>query len=325
MVNPVVLKKFADFASKNSKIKSKQSKSSKTKVSNILRPKTKINDGKKYKKQFDELKKINSNNKRLKVLTKWAVNFFDDEPDIAKVAKALSKKVDSALIAVNHPREKYKGLNLLDFTNADEIFFLKNAWSFRTKIDKKTIKFKKSPASSIKYRIPAPLASSLVSTARIGGKCEEHAFLSLYLLTIGQMIQNMPHGQLKNDIFFTGAATNGHAMTLLVKGKEFKDAILTAKRKAGRVAGDREIIRILRWMVFNTDKWGKNAWIVDGWDQKNVKQLGVRSKKLIPDYIKTQSFKRDTKHGFISKYDFTIRQMIYRVAKKYGIDVSDKP
>ena len=370
MGNLALLKKLADLASKNNSIQSNQSKSSKTKVSNILRPKTKaeINDGSKYKKQLGELDTIVGKNTRLRALSNWALNFFDDEPDIENVAKFVSKKVDQALIAPNHPREMFKGFNFLDAKTWDYlpairstysffkkmvpyksfksymmggilsgvklpstfskkiftqrlIHFVKNKWSYRTKIDKKTKGFRNtSSQDSLKYRIPMTLASSLISTDSLAGKCEEHTFLSLYLLSVGQMVQNMPHGQLKNDIFFTGAATKTHAMVLLAKGKELKKSIIKAKTDTKGKKGS-EITRILNWLITHTDEWGANAWIIDGWDRKNVKALSKRSKKLVPHYGMTQGFRRDTSAALPSKWDFTIRQMIYRVAKAHGITI----
>ncbi len=339
-----LIKKMSGMGSPQKTTPHANTKSVKKDVSSILRPKTKaeINDGKKYQKQLGQLHSIVGKNSRLRALSNWALNFFDDEPDIKEVAKFVSKKVDMALVASNHSREQYKGLNFLDFTNRDahpgininflfskkflskkfyKAFIVKNRWSFRKNIDKKTNSFKNSPShDSIKYRIPMVLASSLVSTDRAGGKCEEHAFLSLYLLNVGQMIQNMPHGQLKNDIFYTGAATAGHAMALLVKGKEFKKAILQAKLET-KGSPLPEINRILNWLILNSDKWGKNSWIVDGWDTKNVKTLAKRSKKLVPHYGVTQAFRRDAGSGTPSKWDLTIRQMIYRVAKVHGISI----
>lgn len=336
-------KKISGMGSPKKTTPHANTKSVKEDVSNILRPKTKeeINDGEKYRKQLGQLHSIVGTNSKLRALSNWALNFFDDEPDIKEIAKFVSKKVDMALVASNHPREQYKGLNFLDFTNRDihpgintkilfskkffsrnfyKAFMVKNRWSFRTSIDKKTNSFKNSSKDSIKYRIPMVLASSLGSTDRAGGKCEEHSFLSLYLLNVGQMIQNMPHGQLKNDIFYTGAATAGHAMSLLVKGKEFKKAILRAKRETkGKPLP--EINRILNWLILNTDKWGNNSWIVDGWDTKNVKTLAKKSKKLVPHYGMTQAFRRDTSSGISSKWDLTIKQMIYRVAKVHGVSI----
>ena len=334
MGNLAILKKFADFAAKNSNIKSKQSKDNKTrkrKVSGIIRPITKadINNGKKYKEQFKQLHLTVGKNKTMRALSNWALNFFDDEPDIKAIAKAVSTKVDKTLYAPNRIQEHLQSLSIIDVRNLDywfqipgTKFKITNNKSYRKLMEYQSrLMEKTTTAWAINYRMPKILSSALVSTKYRVGKCEEHSFLSLYLLNVGHMIQNMPYGMLKNDIFYTGAAKSGHAYAILVKGKEFKEAILKAKAKTAKS----DITSIYNWLMKNTKKWGKNAWIVDGWNTKNVGAISSRSKEIVFDKDDKKNTRNTFKRAFsdnkLSKWDLTIKQMIYRVAKKYGITI----
>ncbi len=305
--------------------------SSKNKVKNIIRPKTKaeINDGKKYKDQLRQLHITVGKNKTMRALSNWALNFFDDEPEIKNIAKAVSGKVDKTIYAQNRLSEHLQSLSILDTQNMEywvKIPFtsigVKNSGSYRSLMELQSKTFEKTTTPwAITYRMPKILASAMVTTKSRVGKCEEHSMLSLYLLNVGHMIQNMPYGQLKNDIFYTGAAIKGHAMSILVKGTEFKKAILRAKRETKGKSGP-EINRIIDWMLLNSKKWGKNAWVVDGWDTKKVSTLASKSKKLTFHYGNTNNtFKRAITDNKLSKWDLTIRQMIYRVAKVHGISI----
>jgi hypothetical protein len=51
----------------------------------------------------------------------------------------------------------------------------------------------------IQYRIPRAWATALQMAKSPYGRCEEHAFYALYLLTIGHMVQKMPFGRLVRD------------------------------------------------------------------------------------------------------------------------------
>lgn len=317
-------------------------KSVKKDVSDILRPKTKeeINNGQKYLDQLKQLHITVGKNKTMRALSDWALNFFDDEPEIKNIAIAVSGKVDKTIFAQNrlsdpidlgyltpilplpligmsYLSEHFQTLSILDVQNIEFI-----PGSYRKLMEKQSKTFEKTTAPwAITYRMPKILASAMVTTKSRVGKCEEHSMLSLYLLNVGHMIQNMPYGQLKNDIFYTGAATKGHAMALLVKGMEFKKAILRAKRETQGKSGS-EITRILDWMLLNSDKWGESSWVVDGWDTKKVSSLASKKEKLTFHYgITNCTFKRAITDNKLSKWDLTIRQMIYRVAKVHGIKI----
>ncbi len=361
------LKKLPASASSQIKIVNNATKASKGKVSNILRPKTvtKGNDGKKHHAQFIQLQKEIEKNKQLLKLTQWATAFFDDEPDIKKIAQKVSAMVDYSIDAVN-TREfilyllKNKSLlkTLRQFEHSPKFsinFNLykkylpyisfgvskkNNDWSYRSLIltQAKTYKKQANTDWAITYRMPMILAAANIAAKTESGRCEEHAYTSLYLLNMGHMIQNMPYGQLKNDIFYTGAAIKGHAFALLVKGKEFKKAI----EDAITFEGKSDIDTILSWLAKNNKKWGKNAWIIDGWNTKNVSSLASRKTNLpLKTKISSKMFSRDfgqknqnfsksvmavvnavkTHSSNSSKWDLTLKQMIYRVAKKYRITI----
>lgn len=335
MGNLALLKKLTSISTNNTTKHSKDNKSRKSNVSGIIRPITKadINNGKKYKDQLRQLHITVGNNKTMRALSDWALNFFDDEPSIKDIAKAVSSKVDKTLYATNRKSEHLQSLSIADIQNIDIDFKIpytdiriQSPASYRALMEYQS-KFMEKTTSPwvITYRMPKILSSALISTKSRVGKCEEHSFLSLYLLNVGHMIQNMPYGQLKNDIFYTGAAVKGHAMAILVKGSEFKKTILKAKKETKGNSGS-EISRILNWMLLNSDKWGKNAWVVDGWNTSKVSTLASKKSKLTFHYgITNKTFKRAFTDNKLSKWDLTIRQMIYRVAKQHGIDISNQP
>ncbi len=362
------LKKLPASASSQIKIVNNATKASKGKVSNILRPKTvtKGNDGKKHHAQFIQLQKEIGKNKQLLKLTQWATAFFDDEPDIKKIAQKVSAMVDYSIDAVN-TREfilyllKNKSLlkTLRQFEHSPKFsvnFNLykkylpyisfgvskkNNDWSYRSLIltQAKTYKKQANTDWAITYRMPMILAAANIAARTESGRCEEHAYTSLYLLNMGHMIQNMPYGQLKGDIFYSGCAIKGHAFALLVKGKEFKKAIDDAIAFEGKS----DIDTILGWLAKNTKNWGKNAWIIDGWNTKNVSSLASRKTNLpLKTKISSKMFSRDFGTGTPTaalspaakrlgikphkakgtSWDLTIKQMVYRVAKKHKVTIT---
>lgn len=96
---------------------------------------------------------------------------------------------------------------------------------------------------------------------------------------------------------------------VLVKGSEFKEAILKAKSANGMID--------LEWLRRHTELWGKSAWIVDGW-KGEAKQLSGETVEL--DYMNMQTFRRDVESGVTSKWDLTLRQMVDRVMKDYNFE-----
>lgn len=333
MSNFLLQKKISGIGSISKTTPHANTKSVKKNVSSILRPKSKeeINDGKKYKDQLKQLHITVGKNKTMRAVSNWALNFFDDEPKIESIATAVSNKVDKTVYAQNKLSEHLQSLSILDTQNMEYWIKIptpwgdikaKNSGSYRSLMELQSKAFEKTTTPwAITYRMPKILAAAMVTTKSRVGKCEEHSMLSLYLLNVGHMIQNMPYGQLKNDIFYTGAAIKGHAMSILVKGAEFKKAILRAKRETKGKPGS-EITRILNWMLLNSKKWGKNAWVVDGWDTDKVSTLESKKKKLTFHYSNTNdTFKRAITDNKLSKWDLTIRQMIYRVAKVHGIKI----
>jgi hypothetical protein len=263
------------------------------------------NNGALYRDQLRQLHIELNKRLRARAISNWALNFFAGNPDIPQIAKALSAKVDSALLAVNRGTESLKAGFIFDLTNWVPLI------SFRDRIDFVADLYLKRSRTSwlITYRIPRAVAVATEAVEDKRGKCEEHAFLAVYLLTIGHMIQNQPFGRLKNDIYFTGAATPKHAMVILVKGAEFKKAISESKKRTGKV--DYE------WLRKNTHRWGKSAWIVDGWDRSRSKKLSGETIQL--DYSKTSTFRRDPKSGGISKWDLNVEEMVKRVSTDYKL------
>lgn len=263
------------------------------------------NDGATYRDQLRQLHIELKKRLRARAISNWALNFFAGNPDIPQIAKALSAKVDSALLAVNRFVESCQAGSIFDLTN----------WvpgmNFRTVIDHATEMYLKRSRTDwlITYRIPRAVAVATQAVEDTRGKCEEHAFLAIYLLTIGHMIQNMPFGRLKNDIYFTGAATPKHAMVILVKGAEFKDAIIGSTLGTGKID--------LEWLRRNPRQWGSSAWIVDGWDTGNVGKLTTQKIEL--DYGKSLRFRRAENSGGVSKWDITLQQMVNRVVEDYKI------
>ncbi len=262
--------------------------------------------GAKYRAQLRQLHIEVGERLRARAVSNWALKFFQGNPDIPMIAKALSAKIDDALLAVNRGVESLKAGFILDLTN----------WvpgiSFRANIDKLADLYLKRSRTPwlITYRIPRAVAVAVQAVEDKRGKCEEHAFLAVYLLTLGHMIQNMPFGRLKGDIYYTGAGTYNHAIAILVKGTEFKDAIIASKKRTGKVE--------FQWLRTHTKVWGKSAWIVDGHKGEAKKLAGER---ILLDYTKSQTFRRDVSTGVVSKWDVTVRQMVKRVAKDYEIDI----
>ena len=263
------------------------------------------NNGVLYRNQLRQLHIELGKRLRARAVSNWALNFFARNPDIPEIARALSAKIDDALLAVNRGVESLKAGLIFDLSN----------WvpglSFRDVIDYTTDLYLKRSRTDwlITYRIPRAVAVATQAVEDKRGKCEEHAFLAVYLLTIGHMIQNQPFGRLKNDIYFTGAATPKHAMVILVKGAEFKDAVIQSAKRTGSID--------YAWLRKNTSHWGKSAWIVDGWDTRNVKKLA--GEKIQLDHAKTLTFQRAKDSGGVTKWDVTVSEMANRVASDYQL------
>ena len=265
------------------------------------------NPGQLYRDQLRQLNTEVGKRLRARAISYWAIHFFQANPYIHEIAKALTQKVDSALFAVNRLAETFQAGSIFDFTNWTGWFPER---SFRGSIDKTADMYLKRSFTPwlITYRIPRAVAVAVQAVEDKRGLCEEHAFLAIYLLTLGHMIQNMPFGRLKRDIYYTAAATKKHAMVILVKGAEFKTAVIESKIGTGKINAE--------WLRTHPEEWGESAWIADGWSGKAKKLSG---QKISFDYVKTQTYRRDPKSGAISKWDATVRQMAERVAKDYRI------
>jgi hypothetical protein len=260
--------------------------------------------GEKYREQFRQLHIEIGKRLRARAITNWAMSFFQSTPAIPNIAKAMTKKIDDALLAVNKIGESLMAGFVFDLTN----------WfpglTFRESIDFLADLYVKRSHTPwlITYRIPRAVAVAVQAVEDKRGKCEEHAFLAVYLLTVGHMIQNMPFGQLRGDIFYTGAATTKHGIAILVKGSEFKNAIIASKKKTGKINP--------RWLCLHTNLWGKSAWIIDGWEGKAEK---LAKNPISLDYVMSQTFRRNVAEKIPSKWDVTVDQMAKRVASIYGI------
>lgn len=255
---------------------------------------------KKYSDQFRQLEVLIEERSHTRAITRWAMNFFQGNPSIENVARSLTKKVDYALFAIN--RAEGFPLAWLDATSWFGIFRIPIDAAVELYLERSRIPW------LITYRIPRPVAVAMIAVEDVRGKCEEHAFLTVYLLTIGHMIQEMPYGQLIGDIYYTGAATAKHGFAILVKGDEFKEAIKASIEKTGKIDA--------RWLCKHTDLWGANAWIVDGWSGE-AKKLSDNPVSL--SYIMTQGFRRNPTTSLTSEWDLTVYQMALRVAQAYGI------
>jgi hypothetical protein len=255
----------------------------------------------KYSAQFRQLEILIGDRSRARAVTVWAMNFFAAGPSIEAVAKALSKKVDDALFAVNRA-EGF--ITWFDLTTWFEDYRKSIDWMVDLYLEQTR------DAWFITYRVPRPVAVAMFAVEDVRGKCEEHAFLTIYLLSIGHMIQGMPFGQLKGDIYYTGAATEDHAMAILVKGAEFKDALKACIAETGRIDS--------RWLCEHTELWGANAWIADGWKGEAEK---LSDNPVDLSWYMTQGFRRDPRDArkLPSEWDVTVLQMANRVARDYGI------
>lgn len=257
-----------------------------------------------YEIQLKQLNRFLEDKFKTRALTLWAIDFFSQNPNIEEIAQTLTSKVDSVLFAVNSLAETWRAGFILNYDNH----------TFRGRTDKYEEIFLNSlEPSMIGYRIPRPLAVALESVEVKRGKCEEHAMLTIYLLTIGHMIQNMPFGRLKGDIYYTGLATEGtlidHAIVVLVQGKEFKSAVEASIEENERISP--------KWLNLNLNLWGPSAWIVDGWDG-NARPLS--KEQLVVSPSKSENFRRNPGESLSSEWDVTVLQMANRVAQDYGID-----
>jgi hypothetical protein len=265
--------------------------------------------GEKYSDQFRQLEIEIGERSRTRAITIWAMDFFEGGPPIEDVATALTKKVDDALFAIN----RLEGLRT---------WIEPTTWfdMYRKPIDAAMDLYLERSLTPwlITYRIPRPLAVAVHAVEDIKGKCEEHAFLTVYLLSIGHMIQKMPFGQLAGDIYYTGVGMEKspflgilerrHAMVILVKGDEFKDALKASIDQTGSINA--------RWLCEHTDLWGPNAWIVDGWTGKAKK---LSDNPITLDWTLSQEFRRNPRGSLTSEWDVTVDEMANRVARAYGI------
>ena len=267
--------------------------------------------GSAYRQQFRQLRILLADYQAARDLTNWAIRFFQKASTIEEIARGVSRRVDKALRAVNS-------------NGPDSSFFdhYLGTPAMRYFSDAVTKSFAANPEVLVTHRIPAPLAIALVAVKKNMGRCEEHARLSLYLLTIGHMIHNTGFGQLKNDIYYCGAGKSDHAFGVLVKGQEFANAIREAKKAVPVMVKDGYFNNdYFEWFYNNTSKWGANAWTVDGWTGKAIK-LAQSGYKL--DKGKTWSVSlRDPHQGEpvkFSKYDLSVYSMSKRIAEAYRIE-----
>jgi hypothetical protein len=71
------------------------------------------------------------------------------------------------------------------------------------------------------------------------------------------------------------------------------------------------------WLLKNTNSWGKSAWVIDGWDSRNCKNLAQAKIKL--DFKKSLAFRRSQPSSVPSEWDLHLIAMIKRVAKDYKL------
>lgn len=251
-----------------------------------------------------QVKALTSKQEQLRKSTLWANTFFKQKPDIPKIASSLSVFVDVSIHAQNRfpDRLGYRAPPIVDY-----VLYRRS----RSKIDKHTASILKlyHKPQHIQYRIPQAWATALQMAKSPYGRCEEHAYYALYLLTIGHMAQGMPFGRLKGDIYYTGAGQSDHAMVILVKGTEFRDLL---KKKM-----DKEKNVSIPWLLQNTDRWGKSAWVLDGWDAGKCKNLAQA--KITLNHNKSLVFRRSEPSRVPSEWDLHLIAMIKRVAKDYKL------
>lgn len=251
-----------------------------------------------------QVKALTRKQEQLRKSTHWANVFFKNNPDIPTIASSLSVFVDLSIQASNRYPDALG-------RRAPAGFAWVQSYRSRSKIDQHTASILKRyhAPQHIQYRIPRAWATALQMAKSAYGKCEEHAFYALYLLTIGHMAQGMPFGRVKRDIYYTGAGMSDHAMVILVKGTEFKDLLKKKMGPNGRVD--------IPWLLKNTNSWGKSAWVIDGWDSRNCKNLAQAKIKL--DFKKSLAFRRSQPSSVPSEWDLHLIAMIKRVAKDYKL------
>lgn len=265
------------------------------------------NVGANYYKQFSQINRHIGKRRRTRAVTNWAIKFFQSKPDIETIAKAVTAKVDQALLAIGIFRmdDTIKTLPIIDLTNWFD-------W-WRRDIDQLSHSYlnnQRLGGNNISYRIPREVAVAIQAVEDLRGRCEEHALLALYLLTIGHMVQNTRFGRLQNDMYYCGAAIEKHSFSIVVKGAEFKQAILEAK-KSGRQP-------IINWFYLNTKKWGQSAWKIDGYEGKAQRLAEL---DLTFHYDKTQSVGRRNPYSKTPSpnWDLTVKAMVDRVSGDYTI------
>ena len=261
--------------------------------------------GERYRAQLGQLDKLIGTNDRSRAIADWAVNYFPTKPEIEALAKAVSKKVDEALLAVNplvKPIEWLQSMPApLDLTSAFD-------W-WRTPLDSATKLYTDNSPTPwmITYRIPRATAVGIWAVQDLRGKCEEHAFLALYLLTLGHMIQNTEFGRLRNEIYYAGLGLKGHGCVVAVKGAEMKEVI--------KEAPDFEDDAVLQWLAKNPKKWGNSAWIIDGFEEPRL--MAKESRPVVPELC--ESFRRDPSVKDRSPWDLTLVEMARRIVVDYKL------
>lgn len=261
--------------------------------------------GERYRPQLQQLNTMIGGHDRARAVADWALAFFDRDPEIGPVAKAVSREVDDALLAVSpvvKPKDWAKSLPWpLDITSALD-------W-WRKPLDEATKLYTEQSATPwmLTYRIPRAAAIGIWAVEDLRGRCEEHTFLALYLLTLGHMIQNMRFGRLHNDIYYAGMAVKGHGFAVVVKGAEMKDALLAAPK--GNELAQRQ------WLAKNLDQWGTNAWIVDGYEEARL----LAQERRVVDLELCEDFRRDPTQE-ASEWDLTLAAMVSRIASDYDLD-----
>ncbi len=260
--------------------------------------------GELYRSQLQQLNTQIADRDRARAVADWALAFFDGSPDIEAVARGVTRKVDDALLTAGpiKPGEFLATLPFLDM-------FYYNDW-WRMYLDEAAALNAQNSFSPklLSYRIPRAMAIGIFAVQDMRGRCEEHAFLALYLLTIGHMIQNMPFGRLRNDIYYAGMAVEGHAFAVVVKGAEMKDGILAAPKES-------EPRR--KWLAENLEKWGRNAWIIDGYEEVRT----LAQERRVVDLIAGQRFRRSDNSTEPSEFDLTVGAMVGRINADYHLNL----
>jgi hypothetical protein len=258
--------------------------------------------GERYRPELAQLDYLIDKHERARAVADWALGFFDGAPDIELVAKTVSRKVDDALLEVgpwNKPKEFVQTAPFFDVTNWLD-------W-WREPLDYATRLYANNLSqTALTYKIPRATAVGIWAVEDLRGRCEEHTFLALYLLTLGHMIQNQLFGRLRNDIYYSGMAVKGHAFVVLVKGAEAAEGLRAAPK---------DVNQRRTWLFGHMDQWGKSAWIIDGYEAARSLALERRT----ADAQASESFRRNTDTAERSEWDLTVITMMERIAADYKI------